>query len=162
MGKFTDRLLGKKSPKVITLEREFRCSKCGRIDRYEPYASPQHCGVFMDVEEELLYSGGDPEEGRLDVIDMVDPAKRRIQDPIYRKQWDTIVSGLDFELGSNDKVYEIWFLRPGRYKGEKIGWVVETPLTWKWQMVPGVATRGGACLDQITAVDKMISALDEG
>jgi len=147
---------------IIVAEREFRCAKCGRIDRYEPYASPLHCGQPMHAAEELLYKGGDPEEGRVDVVTMVHPAKKPIPDLVYKAEFDRIVSGLDFEVGDDDLLYEIWFLRPGRYKGEKIGWIVETPLTWRWAMVPGVATRGGACLDQVTAMDKMISALDEG
>ena len=146
---------------VIRLEREFRCSSCGRVDRYEPYATPLHCGAPMNAQDELLYSGGDPEEGRIDVIDMPDPSKRVVPDAVYQAEFDKIVRGLDFPL-ADGKLYEIWFLRPGRFKGERIGWIVETPLTWKWQMVKGVKTRGGACLDQITAVDQMISALDEG
>jgi hypothetical protein len=130
--------------RILQIEREFRCFACGRVDRYEPYAAPVCCAALMKAGEEMLYHGGDPEEGRIDAI------------TLKKENWPHGI----FENAT--AIVEIWFLRPGRYKGEKIGWMTDTGLAVHWRMVPGVTPQAGIALDRASALECMIAALDRG
>lgn len=123
----------------------FTCPVCRKQERYEPYAEPRCCHQLMQPGQELYYTGGDPEEYRIDVL------------KLWRNELPSHFQELDV-----DKVGEVWFLKPGRQKGERIGWLVEGKLAWQWYMVPGVNPGEGVALDRVEALDAMISALDRG
>lgn len=131
--------------RVLKIERDFRCFVCGVVDYFDPYAEPVHCARPMRPGEDMRYHGGDPEEGRIDAIRL---KKEHWPEGIFEHHGDEIV--------------EIWFLRPGRYKGEKVGWLTDTGLAVHWRMVPGVTPEAGLAMTRNQALDDMISALDRG
>ena len=57
---------------------------------------------------------------------------------------------------------QVWFLKPGRQGGEKLGWIGEGFLSWKYLMVAGVreSFRRGLALSRPRAINAMLVELD--
>jgi len=151
------------------LARRYDCASCKKtervVGRYNLYKTITCCGQAMTPRDQIEYVGGDPEEGQVDLIHMPPPGSQRhgLRDAIYQAEHETVTRRFEHAYDpASDDVYEVYFLRPGRRHGERIGWVHQTPLAWHWKMVPGVATSGGTALGSVECIDAMISALDEG
>lgn len=113
--------------RIVTLQRVFRCCSCGRIDVYDVFAEPVHCGRPMDAEREL-FRGGDPEALRIDLVEYVRGGADDLQvaESVFTPPSTWITS------------WEVWCLKPGRQNGERIGWLGETLVGYAYQMVPGI------------------------
>ena len=140
--RFMRRSISKKVGQTLVVQRAFRCFECGKIDVYEATAEPVCCSKPMRAEREL-FKGGDPNELRVDLVE---------------------IPGKSEEKAHWLKIYEVWFLKPGRSTGELLGLMGETLLAYEYIMVPGIAShsREGSGPSKDAVVEKMLLALDEG
>lgn len=141
---------------IITIQKEYRCLGCGQIDVYsaELQARPVHCGQPM-MEGRTLFRGGDPHSVRVDLVEITrtELARKLFGETAHEE----VPPGWS-------PAFEVWFLKPGRLKGERIGWMGESNFGWEYRMVAGVSqvSARGHALSKRKCVEKMILALDEG
>ena len=136
----------------MRVEKEYKCLACGNVQVAEPWAEPQHCGFRM-AEGAILFKGGDP--NRLNVS-MVEIPKDKVS-ALINFETRTLLN-LD---PSWEPAFEVWFMKPGRKDGERIGWCGKTLLGWGYQMVDGVSSisKEGVAPTRDGVIERMLLAL---
>lgn len=153
----------------LQIERGFRCQVCNRVDFYvDPFAEPVHCGSPMLPDDEVRWIGsGDPKTALIDSIGC-DPPVNDPYGPFKVLHWKSSLPSMlsDFDARS---VEAVWCLRPGRAKGERIGWLVKSQLVGaggaksvRWFMVPGVSPSEGVSPSRPEAFGAMLEAIERG
>ena len=127
------------------MQSRFGCKKCDRIDVADHSAAAvMMCHGPMDLLGPLFPARRDP-----DTLDVA----------LIKTKWS--VPPGDCE-GWKD-VREVWFLKPGRQDGERIGWIGKGLLGWKYLMVAGIAEtkRRGMAIRKSGAIESMLTELDK-
>ena len=118
------------------------CPTCKRSEVADAAASPV-CHLPMDCLGPLFPTGKDPEAIPVALLEVyTEPV------PDDAAHW-------------TDR-REVWFLKPGRDQGERIGWLGKASLSWRFLMTPGIAEtrRQGHALTKLSALSKMLAELD--
>ena len=123
---------------------DFRCYECGKVTQEPIDKDVVCCGRSMSQSGKVVEEG---DEQRVDIV--------KIASYGYNP------------FGTHEHfpdVWEVWFLKPGRTNGERIGWFAKTTLAFKYKMVPGVRSvvAEGTAFTRNGIINKMISALAEG
>lgn len=131
----------------------FRCDGCGQIDLYATgSAIPFHCNRSMGLVKKLWFGGdkGDVHLSSIVLDEKVTPLGFFVSDRSWPSNWKP--------------AFELWQLRHGRVKGERIGWYgkIEALEAWEFVMTAGVVPAEGRGLTKDSIISQMWSAINAG
>ena len=128
----------------MDIKQQFTCKTCMVESTHSYQETPQCCGIAK-VSGAMIWPQQDRGSTKLHMIKLLKDPKVSWQLPETPKA-----------------IFEIWLLRGGRDKGEKIGVVGFRQTTVEWVMPTGVAIRGGFSDTAEMAVASMMEALEGG
>ncbi len=137
------------------MRQEFLCRHCGRY-KLEPMS--EHGSVVPVCHNEQMVAGAVRSDAGRDTerlsVDIIQLRGGPITEQLFGEK--APLAGWQLQ-----GTYEVWFLAPGRERGERVGWLRQGMLGWEYRMGPGVpeADGSGVAVSRKDAVTKMLLVL---